>query len=47
LTEKVFVELGKKGRDKVEVLAGIATGDLLVNEGATLVENNQRVKNIQ
>jgi membrane fusion protein (multidrug efflux system) len=47
LTKKVFVELGKKGRDKVEVLAGIATGDLLVNEGATLVENNQRVKNIQ
>ncbi len=47
LTKKVFVELGKKGMDKVEVLAGITTGDLLVNEGATLVENNQRVKNIQ
>ena len=46
-TEQVFVKLGKKGRDKVEILEGIQAGELLVDEGATIVENNQRVKNIQ
>ena len=46
-TEQVFVKLGKKSIDKVEILEGIQAGDLLVDEGATIVENNQRVKNIQ
>ena len=46
-TEQVFVKLGKKSADKVEILEGIQAGDLLVDEGATIVENNQRVKNIQ
>ena len=46
-TEQVFVKLGKKSTDKVEILEGIQSGDLLVYEGATIVENNQRVKNIQ
>ena len=46
-TEQTFVRLGKNSMDKVEVLEGIQAGDLLVNEGATIVENNQRVKNIQ
>ena len=47
LTEQTFVRLGKNSIDKVEVLEGIQAGDLLVDEGATIVENNQRVKNIQ
>jgi RND family efflux transporter MFP subunit len=47
LTEKVFIQLGKKGLDKIEVLDGIQKGDLIVDEGAIIVENNQRVKNIQ
>ena len=46
-TKQVFVKLGKKSTDKVEILEGIQAGDLLVDEGATIVENNQRVKNIQ
>lgn len=46
-TEQTFVRLGKNSADKVEVLEGIQAGDLLVDEGATIVENNQRVKNIQ
>ena len=46
-TQEIFIQLGKKSSDKVEVLSGISTGDLLVDEGATIVENNQRVKNIQ
>ena len=45
--QEIFIQLGKKSSDKVEVLSGISTGDLLVDEGATIVENNQRVKNIQ
>lgn len=47
LTEQVFIQLGKKGLDKIEVLDGIQTGDQIVDEGAIIVENNQRVKNIQ
>ena len=46
-TQQAFVELGKKSFDKVEVLSGIEIGDLIVEEGATIVEDNQRVKNIQ
>ena len=47
LTKQVFLQLGKNSMDKIEVLEGIQTGDLLVDEGAIIVENNQRVKNIQ
>lgn len=47
LTEQVFIQLGKKGLDKIEVLDGIKAGELIVDEGAIIVENNQRVKNIQ
>ena len=46
-TKQVFVKLGKKSTDKLEILEGIQAGDLLVDEGAIIVENNQRVKNIQ
>jgi RND family efflux transporter MFP subunit len=46
-TQQIFVQLGKKSSDKIEVLEGLQVGDLLVDEGATIVENNQRVKNIQ
>jgi membrane fusion protein, multidrug efflux system len=46
-TEQVFIQLGKKNLEQVEVLEGLEVGDLIVDEGATLVENNQRVKNIQ
>ena len=47
LTKQVFLQLGKNSMDKIEVLEGIQAGDLLVDEGAIIVENNQRVKNIQ
>lgn len=46
-TQQIFVQLGKKSSDKIEVLEGLQAGDLLIDEGATIVENNQRVKNIQ
>ena len=47
LTKQVFLQLGKNSMDKIEVLEGIQAGDLLVDEGAIIVENNQRVKNIK
>ena len=47
LTERVFLKLGKKTQDRVEVLEGLNAGDLIVDEGASIVENNQRVKTIE
>ena len=47
LTERVFLKLGKKTQDRVEVLEGLNVGDLIVDEGASIVENNQRVKTIE
>lgn len=46
-TQQVFVKLGKKGHDKIEVLQGLKAGDRIVDEGANIVENNQRVKIIR
>jgi membrane fusion protein (multidrug efflux system) len=46
-TQQVFVKLGKKGHDKIEVLQGLQAGDRIVDEGANIVENNQRVKIIR
>ena len=47
LTEKVFLKLGKKTQYRVEVLEGLNVGDLIVDEGSSIVENNQRVKTIE
>ena len=47
LTERVFLKLGKKTQDRVEVLEGLNVGDLIVDEGSSIVENNQRVKTIE
>ena len=46
-TQQVFVKLGKKGHDKIEILQGLQAGDRIVDEGANIVENNQRVKIIR
>ena len=47
LTDQVFLKLGKKTQDRVEILEGLNPGDLIVDEGASIVENNQRVKTIE
>ena len=46
-TEKVFIKLGKKSIDKIEVIEGVEAGTLILNEGALIVENNQRVREIR
>ena len=47
LTKKTFIELGKKSIDKVEVTKGIKLGELILNEGAAIVDENQRVREIK
>jgi len=46
-TKKAFIELGKKSVDKVEVTKGIKLGELILNEGAAIVDDNQRVREIK
>ena len=46
ITEKVFVELGIRSNNLVEVLDGINLGDLLVDEGSAMVEENQKVQRL-
>lgn len=44
---KTFVQLGKSSNNKTEVLEGVSAGDLLVEDGIRLVEDQQLVKIIQ
>ena len=46
-TEKNFIKLGKKSIDKIEVIEGLEEGTLILNEGALIVEDNQRVREIR
>ncbi|MGB0375737.1 MAG: efflux RND transporter periplasmic adaptor subunit [Flavobacteriaceae bacterium] len=47
ITEQVFITLGQSNEKEVEVLSGIQVGDLLIQEGASIVESQQRVRRIQ
>mgnify|MGYP002620444296 CR=1 FL=1 len=44
---KTFVQLGKSSNNQTEVLEGISAGDILVEDGIRLVEDQQLVKIIQ
>lgn len=44
---KTFVQLGKSSNNQTEILEGISAGDLLVEDGIRLVEDQQLVKIIQ
>jgi len=46
-TEKVFIKLGKKSIDKIEVIEGLELGTLILNEGALIVDDSQRVREIR
>ena len=46
-TEKVFIKLGKKSMNKIEVIEGIKTGALILDKGALIVEDKQRVRKIR
>jgi RND family efflux transporter MFP subunit len=44
ITSKTFISLGNKNNTDVEVTEGLKIGDMLVLEGASIVEDSQRVK---
>jgi RND family efflux transporter MFP subunit len=44
VTTKTFILLGNKNNTDVEVTEGLKIGDMLVLEGASIVEDSQRVK---
>jgi hypothetical protein len=39
--------LGKSDGEKIEVLSGISSGDLILEEGAGVVDDQQKVQRIQ
>ena len=45
--EQRFVELGKSKNEMIEITQGISKGDLLIDEGVSLLEPNQKVKRIE
>ena len=47
ITKKTYVKLGNKSNKDAEVVDGLNVGDLIVLEGANIVEDSQRVKLIK
>ena len=45
-TKKIFIELGKSTNEKTEILNGIKVDDIIIDEGSTIVDDDQKVKNI-
>ena len=45
-TKKVFIEIGKSTNEKTEILNGIKVDDFIIDEGSMIVDDNQKVKNI-
>ena len=44
ITNKTFISVGNKNNTDIEVTEGLKVGDMLVLEGASIVEDSQRVK---
>lgn len=44
ITDKTFISLGNKNNTDIEVTEGLKIGDMIVLEGASIVEDSQRVK---
>ncbi len=47
ITEKTYIKLGNKSNKDAEVIDGLNVGELIVLEGANIVEDSQRVKLIK
>ena len=45
-TKKVFIEIGKSTNEKTEILNGIKVDDIIIDEGSMIVDDDQKVKNI-
>jgi RND family efflux transporter MFP subunit len=46
IAEQRFVELGKRKNEQIEITKGVAAGELLIDEGVSLLEANQKVKRL-
>ena len=47
IASKKFVQLGKTKNEMIEIIKGVSIGDLLIDEGVSLLEPNQKVKRIE
>ena len=47
IASKQFVQLGKTKNEMIEIIKGVSIGDLLIDEGVSLLEPNQKVKRIE
>jgi RND family efflux transporter MFP subunit len=47
IASKQFVQLGKTKNEMIEIIKGVSKGDLLIDEGVSLLEPNQKVKRLE
>ena len=47
IASQQFVQLGKSKNEMIEIIEGVSEGDLVIDEGVTLLEPNQKVKRIE
>jgi RND family efflux transporter MFP subunit len=47
IASQQFVQLGKSKNEMIEIIEGISEGDLIIVEGVSLLEPNQKVKRIE
>ncbi len=47
ITERVFIQTGKKGGDLIEVIEGLSANDLIIKEGARTVKDKQEIEIIK
>jgi RND family efflux transporter MFP subunit len=47
IASKQFVQLGKTKNEMIEIIKGVSKGNLLIDEGVSLLEPNQKVKRIE
>jgi RND family efflux transporter MFP subunit len=47
IASQQFVQLGKSKNEMIEIIEGISEGDLIIDEGVSLLEPNQKVKRIE
>ena len=47
IASQQFVQLGKSKNEMIEIIEGVSDGDLVIDEGVSLLEPNQKVKRIE
>ena len=44
ISEKVFITVGEDDGNKIEITNGLSDGDIIIDEGAERIQDNQKVK---